>query len=189
MTPVQGGQIRNPRPQKGFLVPVSRRAPPNAFKNPSKNFQEGVKNDDALGFPGLENQFQGPGFLHQEMKVLTSWQREAEPKGRKSETGHTKRLIGQNDQSKSEGYLLLGLAPLTLVGALLVACDPNATSPRGRGSFHRRSIGFSKKGSAQKCLPFRRRSVFPQRQLETSGNKNETPRKQGGAVNNCAQEP
>ena len=31
----------------------------NAFKNPSKTFQEGVEIDDALGFPGLKNQFQG----------------------------------------------------------------------------------------------------------------------------------
>ena len=35
----------------------------NAFKNPSKTFQEGVEIDDALGFPGLKNQLQGPGFL------------------------------------------------------------------------------------------------------------------------------
>ena len=35
----------------------------NAFKNPSKTFQEGVEIDDVLGFPGLKNQFQGPGVL------------------------------------------------------------------------------------------------------------------------------
>ena len=41
----------------------------NAFKNPSKTFQQGVEIDDALGFPGLKSQFQGPGVLWQEMKV------------------------------------------------------------------------------------------------------------------------
>ena len=35
----------------------------SAFTNPSKTFQEGVKIDDALGFLGLKNQFQGPGVL------------------------------------------------------------------------------------------------------------------------------
>ena len=35
----------------------------NAFKNPSKTFQEGVEIDDAPGFLGLKNQFQGPGVL------------------------------------------------------------------------------------------------------------------------------
>ena len=35
----------------------------NAFMNPSKTFQEGVEIDDALGFPGLRKQFQGPGVL------------------------------------------------------------------------------------------------------------------------------
>ena len=42
----------------------------NAFKNPSKTFQEGVEIDDALGFPGLKNQFQAPGVLWQKIKVL-----------------------------------------------------------------------------------------------------------------------
>ena len=31
------------------------------IKNPSKSFQEGVNTEDALGFPGLKDQFQGPG--------------------------------------------------------------------------------------------------------------------------------
>ena len=36
----------------------------NAFKNPSKTFQEGVEIDDVLClFPGLKNQFQGPAVL------------------------------------------------------------------------------------------------------------------------------
>ena len=35
----------------------------SAFKNPSKTLHEGVEIDDALGFPGLKNQFQGPGVL------------------------------------------------------------------------------------------------------------------------------
>ena len=56
--------------RRGLEVLVSRRALQNAFKNPSKTFQEGVGIDDALGFPGLENQVQGPGVLQQEMKVL-----------------------------------------------------------------------------------------------------------------------
>ena len=43
----------------------------NALNNPSKPFQEGVETDDALGFPGLRNQFQAPGVLWQEMKVLS----------------------------------------------------------------------------------------------------------------------
>ena len=61
---------RAPGPQKGFwrvservLVSVSRRPLPNPFKNPSKTLQEGVEINDALGFPGLKNQFQGPGVL------------------------------------------------------------------------------------------------------------------------------
>ena len=33
----------------------------NAFRNPPKTFQEGVKIDDALGVPELKNEFQGPG--------------------------------------------------------------------------------------------------------------------------------
>ena len=35
-----------------------------------KPFQESVEIDDALGFPGLKNQFQNVGVLQQEMKVL-----------------------------------------------------------------------------------------------------------------------
>ena len=37
--------------------------PQNAFKSPSKAFHEGVEIDDALGFPGLKNQFHNPGVL------------------------------------------------------------------------------------------------------------------------------
>ena len=60
---------------KGFwrVLPrtcLSRRSLQNAFKNPSKTFQEGVEIDDAFGLPGLQNQFQGPGVLALEMKVL-----------------------------------------------------------------------------------------------------------------------
>ena len=50
---------------RGVLVPVSRRTLQNPFKTPSrthrKPFQEGVEIDDALSFPELNNQFQGPG--------------------------------------------------------------------------------------------------------------------------------
>ena len=62
-------------PLKGFLKGPCTRQPKvpskplqNSFKNPSKTFQEGVEIDDAFGFSGLQNQFQGPGVLWQEMK-------------------------------------------------------------------------------------------------------------------------
>ena len=60
---------RAPGPQKvsegvseGFSEGFSEASPPkdpsnplqNAFKNPSKTFQEGVETDDALGFLGLK---------------------------------------------------------------------------------------------------------------------------------------
>ena len=63
--------LQNPRTPEGFLkgslkgprTCLSRRTLQNAFKNPSKTFQEGVEIDDALGFQALKNQFQGPGVL------------------------------------------------------------------------------------------------------------------------------
>ena len=71
---------RTPGPQKGsegFLqgprtcqLKVPSKPLQNAFKNPSKTFQGGAEINDASGFPGLKNQFQDPGVLQQEMKVL-----------------------------------------------------------------------------------------------------------------------
>ena len=46
----------------------------NAFKNPPKTLPEGIEIDDALGFPGLQNQFQGPVAGNEEMKVLSASQ-------------------------------------------------------------------------------------------------------------------
>ena len=53
------------------LKGLSRRTLPlqNAFKNPSETFQEG---DDALGFPGLKDQFQGPGVPRNPTFVMAS---------------------------------------------------------------------------------------------------------------------
>ena len=44
----------------------------SAFKNPSRALQEGVEIDDALGFPKLSNQLQGPGVLLLEQESLES---------------------------------------------------------------------------------------------------------------------
>ena len=44
-----------------------------AFRNPSKSFQEGIEIDDALGFPGLKNQFQGPGLQGSCSRKWKSW--------------------------------------------------------------------------------------------------------------------
>ena len=54
---VSEGFLKGPRPC------LSRRTLQNAFKNPPKTFREGVETDDALGFPALKDEFQGPGVL------------------------------------------------------------------------------------------------------------------------------
>ena len=68
------------RVSQGFLncphTCLSRRTLPNPFKTPSRTlrklFQEGVEIDDVLGFPGLKNQFQGPGSCSRKWKSRIS---------------------------------------------------------------------------------------------------------------------
>ena len=65
-TRVSEGFLKDPH---RVLIPVSQRKDPskllqNTFKNPSKTLLgSGVEIDVVLGFPGLKNQFQGPGAL------------------------------------------------------------------------------------------------------------------------------
>ena len=57
---VSEGFLKGPRTcqPKDPSKPLAER-----LQEPSKTFQEGVEIDDALGFLGLKNQFQGPGVL------------------------------------------------------------------------------------------------------------------------------